>query len=60
MPEITIIQRNAQLIPREDEDVALAVRAILEDEGIRILTSAEVRRVEAREGRLAVVLSTAG
>ena len=33
--EVTIIQRNGRLIPREDEDVSLAIRAIFEEEGIR-------------------------
>src|SRR5512132_2130142 len=36
--EVTIIQRNERLIPREDPDISQAIREILEDEGIRILT----------------------
>lgn len=58
--EVTIIQRNAQLIPREDEDIAQAIKEIFQDEGVRILTSAEVRRVEPRNGHLAVVLRAGG
>ena len=58
--DVTIIERSAGLIPREDEDIALAVREILADEGISVLTSAEVRRVEPRDGGLAVVLNVAG
>lgn len=41
--EVTILQREDQLIPREDPDVAEAVRGILEKEGIRILLSTETR-----------------
>ena len=33
--EVTIVQRNSYLIPREDEDVSQEIREILESEGIR-------------------------
>jgi pyruvate/2-oxoglutarate dehydrogenase complex dihydrolipoamide dehydrogenase (E3) component len=52
--EVTIIQRNEQLVPREDPDIAQAIREILEDEGIRILTDADATRVESRGGQIAV------
>jgi pyruvate/2-oxoglutarate dehydrogenase complex dihydrolipoamide dehydrogenase (E3) component len=52
--EVTIIQRNDRLIPREDEDVSQAIRAILEEEGIRIVTDADVTRVESQGGKVAV------
>jgi pyruvate/2-oxoglutarate dehydrogenase complex dihydrolipoamide dehydrogenase (E3) component len=52
--EVTVIQRGPQLVPREDEDVALAIRAILEAEGIRILTEADATRVVERAGEVAV------
>src|SRR5918995_1714704 len=58
--EVTIIQRNERLIPREDEDVSLAVRDILAAEGIRILTAADATRVESRGGRVAVAVSADG
>jgi pyruvate/2-oxoglutarate dehydrogenase complex dihydrolipoamide dehydrogenase (E3) component len=54
---VTVIQRNERLIPREDEDVSGAIREILEDEGIRILTAADVRRVENRAGQVAVTVA---
>ncbi|MDX1540807.1 MAG: FAD-dependent oxidoreductase, partial [Geminicoccaceae bacterium] len=38
--EVTIVQRNPYLIPREDEDASIAIREILEGEGIRVLTDA--------------------
>jgi pyruvate/2-oxoglutarate dehydrogenase complex dihydrolipoamide dehydrogenase (E3) component len=44
--EVTVVQRNAQLLPLEDEDVAAAVRAILEQDGLVVVTSAEARCVE--------------
>ncbi len=44
--EVTIVQRGPRLVPREDEDVTEAMREILEQEGIRILTDSEVVSVE--------------
>jgi pyruvate/2-oxoglutarate dehydrogenase complex dihydrolipoamide dehydrogenase (E3) component len=58
--EVTIIQRNNRLIPREDEDVSEAIREILEDEGIRILTDADATRIENRSGRIAVSVEVGG
>ena len=52
--KVTVIQRDARLIPREDEDVSQAIRDILEEEGIRILTGADVTRVENRNGKVAL------
>ena len=58
--EVTIVQRNARLIPREDEDISQASRAIFEDEGIRILTDADATRVENRSGQIAVSVDVGG
>jgi pyruvate/2-oxoglutarate dehydrogenase complex dihydrolipoamide dehydrogenase (E3) component len=38
---VTVLQRGAQLVPREDADVAVALQAILEREGIEIQLSTE-------------------
>ncbi len=43
---VTVVQRNAQLLPLEDEDVAAEVRAILEQDGIDVVTGADARCVE--------------
>jgi pyruvate/2-oxoglutarate dehydrogenase complex dihydrolipoamide dehydrogenase (E3) component len=58
--EITIIQRNPQLVPQEDPDIAQAIREILEDEGIRILTDADATRVEGRGGEVVVSVTAGG
>ncbi|HEX5080224.1 MAG TPA: FAD-containing oxidoreductase [Geminicoccaceae bacterium] len=55
--EVTIIQRNERLIPREDPDISQATREILEDEGIRILTDAAATRIAHRSGEVAVSVS---
>ena len=44
---VTLIQRGAQLLPREDADVADAVRQVFEREGMEVLLNTSVERVEA-------------
>ena len=58
--EVTIIQRNERLIPREDPDISQAIREILEDEGIRILTAADAARVESHGGEVMVSVTVGG
>ena len=58
--EVTIIQREAHVIPREDEDVSVAIRGILEAEGVRIVTDAKVASVATRSGGVVVGLSSDG
>ena len=43
---VTVVQRNAQLLPLEDEDVAAEVRGILEQDGVDVVTGADARCVE--------------
>ncbi len=47
---VTVVQRNAQLLPLEDEDVAAEVRRILEQDGIEVVVRAEARCVGSRKG----------
>ena len=47
---VTIVQRDAQLLPREDTDVAEAVTAIMRDDGIDVIRAAEAIRVERTDG----------
>ncbi len=58
--EVTIIQRNDRVIPREDPDISQAIHEILEEEGIRILTDADATRVENRGGGVAVSVALGG
>ena len=44
--EVTVVERNARLVMREDEEVSEAIRAILEGEGIKVRTSADCIRLE--------------
>lgn len=47
---VTVVQRSAQLLPREDADVANEVAAILRDEDIDVLLSADAFRAERVDG----------
>ncbi len=58
--EVTIVQRDPYLIPREDEDVSQAIGQILESEGIRILTGADATRIAERGGKVVVSVTTGG
>jgi pyruvate/2-oxoglutarate dehydrogenase complex dihydrolipoamide dehydrogenase (E3) component len=51
--EVTIVEMGPRLIGREDEDVAQAVREIVENEGIRIRLSAKCISLAKRDGGVA-------
>jgi pyruvate/2-oxoglutarate dehydrogenase complex dihydrolipoamide dehydrogenase (E3) component len=50
--EITIIEKGSRLIQREDEDVSMAVEAILEREGITLRLNAECIGFGKRDGEI--------
>jgi pyruvate/2-oxoglutarate dehydrogenase complex dihydrolipoamide dehydrogenase (E3) component len=52
--EVTIVEMGPRLIGREDEDVSVAVREILEREGIRIRLNAKCISLAKRDSRIAV------
>ena len=52
---VTIVQRDAQLLPREDADVAEAVTAIMRDDGIDVIRAAEAIRVERTDGGVRLI-----
>ncbi|WP_319755613.1 mercuric reductase [uncultured Sphaerochaeta sp.] len=43
--KVTIFESSTHIISREDEDISLIARTILEDEGIEILTSASISSI---------------
>jgi pyruvate/2-oxoglutarate dehydrogenase complex dihydrolipoamide dehydrogenase (E3) component len=53
---VTIVEKTARLIGREDEDVSRAVQEILEAEGIQIRMKAECMAVKKDGGRIVVGL----
>ncbi len=44
--EVTALERHAQVLGREDDDVADVARTILQDKGVRIITDAQVTGVD--------------
>ena len=55
--EVTVIERAPKLLPREDDDVAAEIRAILERDGIALRTNAECMELRANGDRIEVALS---
>lgn len=47
---VTIVDRNATLIHREDNDVTAAMEELLRDEGIEICTRSQLQKVEGTSG----------
>ena len=58
--KVTVVERAAKLLPREDDDVAAEIRAILEREGIEIRTGAECMALSKEGGRIKVGLECKG
>jgi pyruvate/2-oxoglutarate dehydrogenase complex dihydrolipoamide dehydrogenase (E3) component len=58
--EVTIIELASRLIPREDEDVSLAVAAFLKEEGIDVRVDSKVVSVEKQGNSIAVKVDSAG
>ena len=44
--EVTVLERHAQVLAREDDDIAVTARKILQDRGVRIITEAAVTSVD--------------
>jgi pyruvate/2-oxoglutarate dehydrogenase complex dihydrolipoamide dehydrogenase (E3) component len=47
---VTIIERNPRLLHREDQDISAALHELFKDEGIEVVTSARITRVEGKSG----------
>jgi pyruvate/2-oxoglutarate dehydrogenase complex dihydrolipoamide dehydrogenase (E3) component len=47
---VTVIERNAKLIHREDDDVTAAIHELFRDEGIEVLTDSRAAKVEGKSG----------
>ena len=55
---VTIVNRDPRLILREDPDVSAEVEKILKEDGIEVLNSAQVTRVETSGGGVRVLLQS--
>ncbi len=57
--QVTIIQRGAQLLAREDKDVAEAVADVLREDGIEVLLKTAATRVtRTPDGKIELMVST--
>jgi len=54
--EVTVVERAEKLLPREDDDVAAEIGAIIKREGIHIRTDAECMALKKKGKRIAVTL----
>jgi len=48
--KVTLVERNEQLVYREDEDVTQGLRELFRDEGIEIVMDAHIRSVSGKSG----------
>ncbi len=48
---VTVIERGPQIASREDPDVADALKALFDDEGIEVLLETRIRQVEGSSGQ---------
>lgn len=58
--EVTIIQRENQLMPREDKDVADAIQEILEEEGVKIILNANSVGITEQNGTVKLTTESNG
>lgn len=54
--DVTLIEADAHILPKDDAELAQMLSQILEDEGITIHTSAFVERVHRHEGQVVATL----
>lgn len=57
---VTVIDRNARLLHREDEDISEAMQELFRDEGIDVLTSTRITRVEGKSGESVKLIADRG
>lgn len=56
---VTVIQRDPQLLPQEDEDVADAVAEILREDGVEVLLRADAAEARGEGGGVRLTVRTA-
>ena len=56
--QVTLIERQPRLLPREDEDVCEAIAELFRQDGITVLTGTTPEQVEQRDGHLRLTVCT--
>jgi pyruvate/2-oxoglutarate dehydrogenase complex dihydrolipoamide dehydrogenase (E3) component len=54
--KVTVIDRNHQLMPQEDDDVGEGLQSLFEDEGIELVLNAQIKRASGKSGESVRVL----
>lgn len=59
--DVTIIERSERMMPREDEDIADCIKGIVEEDGVKVLTNASVKRfVKDNNGQITATAVVGG
>jgi mercuric reductase len=58
--KVTLLQRSNRIIPEEEPEISDALRFYMEEEGIKIKTGVQVKRVDEKNGEKIVVATTNG
>lgn len=58
--EVTLLQRNAHLLPKDEPELAELLREVLADEGVDVRTGVQIDRVELEPGRKVVYCRSDG
>ncbi|NJL13119.1 MAG: FAD-dependent oxidoreductase [Microscillaceae bacterium] len=56
--KVSLVQGGAQLMPQEDADVAQAIQAFLEEEGIQIFCQSQVEAVRPVQGQIELLVKS--
>jgi pyruvate/2-oxoglutarate dehydrogenase complex dihydrolipoamide dehydrogenase (E3) component len=56
--QVTVVHRDAQILPREDADGATELQKVLEVEGVRFLLNARTTRVDKDGGQVVLSIET--
>jgi mercuric reductase len=57
---VTVLQRSERIIPEEEPEISDALRQYLEEEGIKIRTDVQVKRVYQNDGEKTIVATANG
>ena len=57
---VTLINRDARILPREDADAAQVIERVMERDGVRLLHQARVSRIESRAQQRIVLVEREG
>src|SRR5438094_5509989 len=57
---VTLLQRSHRIIPEEEPAVSDALRQYLEEEGIKIKTGVQIKRISQKQGEKVVVATVSG